>query len=46
MTSPLENLSGPGKQLSAEPTDQREFDGLIRSGLARLGDAKNATLAL
>jgi len=46
MTSPLENLSGPGKQLSAEPTDQREFDGLIRSGLVRLGDAKNATLAL
>jgi len=32
MTSPLENLSGPGKQLSAEPTDPRELEGLTRSG--------------
>ncbi len=39
MTLPLENLSGPGKQLSAEPTDPRELEGLTRSGLARLGHA-------
>lgn len=42
MTSPLENLSGPGKQLSVEPTGPRELVGLTRSGLSCLGDAKNA----
>ncbi|WP_369939800.1 hypothetical protein [Xanthomonas medicagonis] len=46
MTSPLENLAGPGKQLTAEPFDAREFEGLIRSGLTRLGDARNVALAL
>lgn len=46
MTSPLENLAGPGKQLTAEPFDTREFEGLLRSGLTRLGDARNTALAL
>jgi hypothetical protein len=40
MTSPLENLCGPGKLLRAEPADAREFEGLKRSGLARLTDAE------
>jgi hypothetical protein len=39
MTSPLENLSGPGKPLKAEPPDFKEFEGLKRSGHARLRDA-------
>ena len=38
MTSPLENLSGPGKALAAEPPDATETDGLLRSGRARLTD--------
>lgn len=46
MTSPLENLTGPGKPLTAEPPDSRELEGLKRSGIARLRDAKNAALAL
>lgn len=46
MTSPLENLSGPGKALAVEPPDAREFAGLKRSGLARLGDAQIASLSL
>lgn len=46
MTSPLENLAGPGKPLKAEPPDAKEFAGLKRSGLARLADAANATLSL
>ena len=46
MTSPLENLAGTGKPLTAEPTDAAEFAGLLRSGTARLVDARNATLAL
>ena len=41
MTSPLENLAGPGKGLTKEPLDIRELQGLIRSGLARLKDAAN-----
>lgn len=38
MTSPLENLTGPGKPLKAEPPDAKEYEyaGLKRSGLARL----------
>jgi hypothetical protein len=44
--SPLENLCGPGKPLRAEPPDTAEFDGLKRSGLARLADADKASLAL
>ena len=46
MTSPFENLSGPGKPLRAEPPDAREFAGLKRSGHARLKDAQNTALSL
>lgn len=46
MTSPLENLAGPGKPLVAEPPDENEIAGLLRSGKARLADAHNATLSL
>ena len=45
-TSPLENLAGPGKALREEPPDQKEIDGLIASGNARLQDAEIPTLAL
>ena len=41
MTSPLENLCGPGKPLTRELPDAREFFGLKRSALARLKDARN-----
>jgi hypothetical protein len=44
--SPLENLAGPGKPLRAEPPDAGEFAGLLRSGRARLKDARNKSLAL
>jgi len=46
MPTPLENLSGPGKPLKAEAPDAQELTGLLRSGLARLNDARNTTLAL
>lgn len=46
MSSALENLTGPGKALAREPFDAREFAGLLRSGLARLQDARNAALSL
>jgi hypothetical protein len=46
MISALENLTGPGKPLSPEPPDQAEIDGLLRSGRARLVDAKNLALSL
>lgn len=46
MTSPLENLAGPGKPLRAEPPDAAEFAGLLRSGRTRLKDANNESLAL
>lgn len=46
MTSPLENLSGPGKSLQKEPPDAKEFAGLKRSGLARLSDAANTANSL
>ena len=46
MTSPFENLSGPGKPLKAESPDAKEFTGLKRSGHARLQDALNTSLAL
>ena len=44
--NPLENLSGPGKPLKLEAPDPKEFAGLLRSGLARLKDARNTQLAL
>ncbi len=46
MTSPFENLTGPGKPLKAEPPDAKELAGLRRSGLARLKDAANEVLSL
>lgn len=46
MTSPLENLTGPGKPLAAEPTDAAELQGLVRSARARLEDARHASLSL
>ncbi|EIM03183.1 MULTISPECIES: hypothetical protein [Rhodanobacter] len=46
MTSPLESLAGTGKPLVEEPMDSAEFEGLLRSGRARLVDARNASLAL
>ncbi|MDZ7734716.1 MAG: hypothetical protein U5P41_00085 [Gammaproteobacteria bacterium] len=41
----LENLVKAG-QLKQENWSKNEFDGLIRSGRARLNDAKNTALAL
>jgi len=41
MASPLDNLCGPGKSLSPEPPDAKEFAGLNRSGRAQLRDAQN-----
>lgn len=46
MPSAFENLCGPGKPLRQEPPDAAEFAGLLRSGLARLNDADNASLSL
>lgn len=43
---PLENLSRPGGSLKAEPPDAKEIAGLLRTGLARLQDAGNTSLAL
>lgn len=42
----LDNLSGPGKPLKAEAPDDREIAGLLRTGTARLTDARQTTLAL
>jgi hypothetical protein len=39
VTSPLENLCGPGKSLRQEAPDAKEFAGLKQSGLRRLADA-------
>jgi hypothetical protein len=41
----LANLAKAG-QLKAEPASQSEFNGLLRSGRARLIDARNASLAI
>ena len=46
MSQALENLSGPGKPLKAEPPDGQEVAGLLRTGSARLTDARNASLAI
>jgi hypothetical protein len=46
MPQALDNLCGPGKPLKAEPPDANEIAGLLRTGIARLNDARNATLAL
>jgi len=42
---PLENLARIG-QLKTEPASATEFDGLLRSGSARLADAENTMLSL
>jgi hypothetical protein len=41
----LDNLV-EAKLLKAEPSDQAEFDGLFRSGVARLADSKIAGLSI
>ena len=46
VNSPLDNLAGAGGPLAAEPPDRNEFNGLKKSGLARLHDAANITLSL
>ena len=46
MSQPLDNLSGPGKQLKTEAPDAAEIAGLLRTGMARLQDARNTSLAL
>jgi hypothetical protein len=46
VSSPLENLSGPGQPLRKEASDAKEFAGLRQSGLRRLADAQNAANSL
>ena len=46
VTSPLENLCGPGKALRKEAPDGKEFAGLIRSGRLRLEDAQKAGISM
>jgi len=46
MSSAFDNLCGPGKPLKTEPPDAKEFAGLLRSGRARLKDARREGLAL
>jgi len=46
MTSAFENLCGPGKALKAEPPDEAEIAGLLRSAQARLTDAAREDLTL
>ena len=46
ISSPLDNLSGTGKALKAEAPDAAELAGLVRTGIARLTDARNTALAL
>lgn len=41
----LENLVKIGK-LKKEPVSQKEFDGLVESGRARLADARKSSLAI
>ena len=45
-SSTLERLAGPGGVLAKEAPDAKEFDGLVRSGLARLNDAENSANSL
>ena len=46
MTSPLDNLAGPGGSLRREPPDRAEYGGLIHSGRVRLVDAGKPALSL
>jgi len=47
MTSPQEALQNLGKigKLKAEPPDQAEFNGLVRSAKRKLPDAQNSGLS-
>lgn len=45
MPSPLENLAASG-QLHPEPVNQREYEGLVASGRARLADAENPEISV
>ena len=42
MPQALDKLCGPGKPLKAETPDVNEIAGLLRTGVARLNDARNA----
>jgi hypothetical protein len=42
----LENLCGPNKPLHQEAPDEKEFNGLVRSGNTRLRDALRKELSL
>ena len=46
MQQALDNLCGAGKPLKAEAPDANEIEGLLRTGRARLLDARNIDLAL
>jgi len=46
VTSPLDNLAGPGGSLKREAPDAAEYAGLIRSATVRLSDAENPDNAL
>ncbi len=46
MTSPLDNLCGPGQPLRKEAPDAKEFAGLKHSGLTRLADAEKRANSL
>ena len=46
MTSPLDNLCGPGQPLRKEAPDAKELAGLQQSGLKRLADAENQANSL
>ena len=46
MTSPLDNLCGPGKNLAREAPDDQEYAGLIDDGLRKLNDSRNPDLFL
>lgn len=46
MATGLDNLAGRGKSLRVEPPDPQETQGLLRTGVARLKDARNIGLAL
>jgi hypothetical protein len=46
MNSALECLAGPGKSLTAEPSDAEEFTRLKHSGVTRLKDAENRSNSL
>lgn len=43
MSSPLDRLAGPGRALTVEAPDAKEFAGLVRSARLRLKDAENVS---